>query len=951
MTIQHESRRLRWRLRLMSAVSAVALGAMTAAAQAGTIQGRATEGTGTVGLQGATVRILETGQTVSTLRDGSYRLPNVAPGTYTLEVTYFGTDKETASVTVSGDGTVSRDFALGANEKIVDNLLVIGQRGQANSAISQQRAADNLISVISADAIGQLPDQNPTEAARRVPGVSIETDQGEGRFIVIRGIDPNLNSTSINGVRISSPDGGDRKVALDVISSENLSGIEITKTLTPNLDGDGIGGNVDIQTESGLDRDGAFFKGSASGSYSEIVEEWSPKLSAAFSNNWNDKFGVAGSLTWYDREFGSDNMEADDSWGTEDADDGEVTIVEEVELRDYRITRERLTAALNFDLQATDDTRLYLYSLFSDFEDDEFRATTAGKFANDNFSSSLSSAGRSEVLFDGAIMIDDGEGGMEASEVEMGREMKDRLQVQQIWSSILGGQSYLGNWTLDYSVAYTHSEEEEPNRLDTEFAYADELVAGWNTWDVERPIFIYGDAATRAAFNDPENFEFDKAVHENNFTEDDEVAVKLDAQYDTNFGEFPGYIKFGAKGRFREKSRDNEVVELEWDGDDDLTLAQFATTVDYNIQEFGPVVDANAIRNFIDSNLGMFESERQEEDSLAADYEANEDIIAGYVMGRIDINDWRLIGGVRVEHTDFDATANVFNDGDAAVVQTSDDYTDVLPSIVARYEIQEDLIFRAGYYHSVARPNIEAVVPSIVIDGDEAEGGNPNLERQQAINLDIGFEYYPNNSTVVSAGFFHKDIKDFIAPFTFTGAGSLPFAALDDPDDPVTEFSTFANLDDADLFGFELNYQQNLDFLPEPFDGFLIGMNYTHVDGQAVLADGRKVPLPKQSENIFNMIVGYEKGPISIRAAVSRRGEYLDEIGEDFDRYKNSHTQWDIGADFKITDNLKVFSEVSNANDEPDLYTWRPTDGSTGEFLSQYDEFSYTAVVGAKFTY
>src|SRR5262249_45574093 len=155
---------------------------------------------------------------------------------------------------------------------------VVGYAAGQAAALSQQRNADNFRNVVSSDAVGQFPDQNVTEAIQRVPAVSVTRDQGEGRFIVVRGIDPNLNAISIGGVRVPSAESDSRQVALDVIPSELLSSIEINKTLTPDRDGDGIGAAIDIKTLSAFDRgNGPSATLKVEEGYNEHREKWSPK--------------------------------------------------------------------------------------------------------------------------------------------------------------------------------------------------------------------------------------------------------------------------------------------------------------------------------------------------------------------------------------------------------------------------------------------------------------------------------------------------------------------------------------------------------------------------------------------------------------------------------------------------------------------------------------------------
>jgi hypothetical protein len=301
---------------LLTATSAAAL--LAAAAQAGEVTGRITESTGQVGLEGAIIRIVETGQTVASGRDGSFRFAFVPAGEYTVEVSYLGADAQTRELVLASDAsTADLNFSLGGDVAVTDNILVVGQRGQLTSALNRQRAADGLVSVLSADAIDRLPDENVAEAARRIAGVNVLNDQGEGRFVSVRGIDPNLNTTTINGVRIPSPEADNRQVPLDVIDSDVLSSIVISKSLTPDMPGDTIGGNIEIETLSGLDQDNRLLQFSLRGIYADIVEDWGHRGSLTFADQFMDgRLGVALSISDQERSFGSDNVEVDGGWET-----------------------------------------------------------------------------------------------------------------------------------------------------------------------------------------------------------------------------------------------------------------------------------------------------------------------------------------------------------------------------------------------------------------------------------------------------------------------------------------------------------------------------------------------------------------------------------------------------------------------------------------------------------
>ncbi|WP_375548315.1 TonB-dependent receptor [Oceanicaulis alexandrii] len=920
---------------LLGAASMMALAAGTA--HAGEITGRVTEATGAVGLQGAIVRISETGQTVSSARDGSFRLSNVPAGDFTLVVDYLGADAQTRSVTlISADDQVETNFVLGADVAADDNILIIGQRGQLTSALNRQRAAAGLISVLSADAVDRLPDENVAEAARRIAGVNVLNDQGEGRFVSIRGIDPNLNTTTVNGVRLPSPESDNRQVPLDVIDSDVLSSIVISKSLTPDMPGDTIGGNIEIETLSGLDQDDRLLQFSLRGIYADVVEEFGYRGSLTFADNFMDgRLGVALSVSDQLRKFGSENAEVDGGWETGVS----VPFPGEFENRNYDITRERTSVVFNLDFDATESTNLYLRSTYSDFSDQEYRSRVENKFEDPDYLDSSSGGG---AFFDAST----------GDEFEVDRDIKDRLEEQTIYAVAVGGETFTGPWTLDYQLAYAYAEEAEPDRIDTGFrAKFDEGVFGVNVNDAMLPQVIFGDAAAEAAYFDASNYEFDDLEFLNGVAEDDEWSFQFNVQRDMAFGQYFGFIKSGVQYRTREKSYDaTTLVYGGYDNGsgDDLTLAGFASSVEYPLGNFGPAAVPQTVRGFFNANRADFELD--DTDTLFAsagdDYSASEDVFSAYLMGSVDIDALRIVAGVRVEDTQFDTTGNQIDEDLESVTSVSaeNEYTDWLPSVNLRYEASENVIVRGAYYASISRPNLAQTAPRIVIDDDdEAEAGNPDLDRQQAQNFDLMVEYYPTEDAVISGGVFYKSIDNLIATFVDDNPGQLNGA-------DINELTTFANIDEADLLGFEFNYQQALTMLPSVLQHTLIGANYTYVDSEATLADGREITLPLQSQNIFNLMLGYDDGRLDLRAALSYRDAFIDELGGEAaeDRIALEHTQIDFSAKYDLTDNLRLYFDFKNAFDEPFRAAFR--DGGR-ELNSQYEEYGWQTQFGFRYTF
>ncbi|MEM9495542.1 MAG: TonB-dependent receptor [Pseudomonadota bacterium] len=967
------------------AVSLLALiAAAPSAALAGVIEGRVSDQSQTISLEGAVVRINETGASATTDRAGRYRLNAIPAGDYTLTVSYLGAEPVTVTVSLANDDATARqDVSLGEDVNVADNILVIGQRGSLNSGLNRERAADDFRSVLSADAIGQFPDENVAEAARRAVGVNVLNDQGEGRFVSIRGLDPNLNSTTINGVRIPSPDGGDRNVPLDVIDSDLLSAIVINKSLTPDVDADSIGGNIEIETISGLDQTDALIKLKAGGQYVNLTETFGQKYAGTYANNFMDnKLGVAASVSYRQRKFGSDNVEVDD--GEWSIDDGEL-FPGELENRDYEITRTRFSAALNLDYRATDAFEIHAHSLFSRFTDDEVRSRIETKLGDGEF----------DRMEGGVSFIN----GTPDDELEVDRDVKDREETQTIFSVVTGGEYQAGAWTVDFAGSYSYSEEEEPNRIDTAYrANFDDATFGVDVSDTLIPRLAFADAASETAYFNTDNYEFDELELLDGVTSDEEFAANFNIQRDMPVFGYPGYIKAGAKLRFREKDRNVDTNIFDgFDGDagafDPLTAV--ARSLDsYRLGNFGPAPARGPIRDFFFANRSAFE--RDEFGSVAGstieDYVANEDVYAGYVMAKADIDRLRLVGGLRVEHTEFDASGfgviefaqvfdgdvedtvtaadlNVltpggelissldtdFDDGETTVEaiyrvaqEASQSYTDYLPSLNARYEFQDNVIGRLAYYKSIVRPNISAVVPAAEVAQDEedleASLGNPNLDRQRAHNVDASLSWYPNRDSVLMVGAFYKHIDGFIATQTFE---DFTFNGL-----TYAEATIAVNLDDIDLIGIEANYQQQFSFLPSPFDGFIGGVNYTFVDAEATLADGRSINLPRQSRHVGNVVLGYEKGPVNLRAAATYRDEFLDEInfaGDGLDRIVDDHLQIDLSAKFAVTDQFRLYAEAKNITNEP--FIARVSDGGFGRLNSQFEEYGYSLEFGVMFKY
>jgi len=919
-------------------------------ASAGTVSGVVSDPSETRGLQSAQVRIVELDRVVTTSRDGSYRFPEVPAGTYTLETRYVGADTGQSSVTVTETGPTVANILLQTGSGM--EILVIGQSANQASSLSRKREADGVTSVITRDSIGQFPDQNVAESLRRVAGINILNDQGEGRFVSVRGLDPNLNASSLNGVRIPSPESDVRSVALDVISSDLIESIEIKKSLTPDMDADTIGASIEIKTVSAFDRKKDLLTGKIEGSYNDYADHVSSKGSIDFSTRLTDNIGVAGGLSYYKRKFETDNIEAE-GWDTND--DG-VVYADEVQYRDYDVERERISASLSFDFRASDSTELYLRGVYSQFDDQEFRTRTTFKLDEEASSGDANSA-----------LFDDADG-----EIEIERDVKDRLESQKIRSVVLGGKTETGPWKIEYSGSWSRSSEYENGSLDpSTFSNkfeGDGVGVLFDYSDARVPLYNIVSGAALA--NDASVYELDDVeLTTLSDAQDEEYSARMDVShiFAMDGGDFT--VQGGFKGRWREKSHDNNVEFYE-DGTGNYTLADVLGTQTYRITDLGPVASHTGPTEYFRANFGDFELQEIDSqfDSAVSDYVNQEDIYAGYLLGRWDSDKIRVIGGLRFERTENVISANtvtlveedatfggvLFTEDTVVVAPNSfsRSYDDWLPSLNIRFEPQRNLVLRAAGYRSIVRPNLSDLAPRFAVeqnDDDEREGefGNPDLLPYEAWNFDASAEYYFSSNGALTANVFYKDIRNFIVE-SLEEDGTRFGIAFDEATIPINGSS-------AEVFGIELGFAQALNFLPDPLDGFLVNFNYTYTDATGTVpTDGdvtnlRNIPLPSSSKHTFNAVLGYEKGPFDFRLAGTYRDRYLDELGAEAseDRYVDNHFQLDASVKVKLNKNIRLFAEWININNAK-YFAYQNFD--TRKRLLQYEEYGSTFKFGAKIT-
>ncbi len=892
---------------------------MMAFAQTGTVTGRIND-QNEIALPGAKI-ILNPGNiyTVSD-SDGNYVFLNVPAGNYTMTVDYIGYGTSTYDVSVSDSGSITQNIVLDPRKVQMQtvNIIGFGRQSQAR-ALNTQKNNPNITNVVSSDQIGKFPDANIGDALKRVPGITMQNDQGEARNIIVRGLASELNSVTLNGNRIPSAEGDNRKVQMDLIPSDMIQLIEVNKTLTSDMDGDAIGGSVELKTRTAPNKERVSL--TTGSGYNGIRDRFAFTNSFMYGNRFaNGKIGLVLNGSYNNNDYGSDNVEG--AW-TQD-DDGRIYL-EELDIRKYDVKRERKSIGANMDFVLSDKHRLNLNAIYNwrDDWENRYRLTYTDIEPDGNgFIGKIrrqTKGGINDRLNDGA-----------------------RLERQIMQNYSIGGDHILGTTIdMDWGVSYSKAEEQRPNERYIRYETEDEVALGPLLGGTRLPFF------SLPAQPDFTTYELDELTEQQGNTYEDEITGRLNFRFPLSVIEGQkGRLRIGGKARIKSKERSIDFYEYAplFSSMDTFAGVQH---VFYGGENWNPnsnyvpghFTSHTYLGNLDLNNGSLFEKEEVPSEFLAQNYSAKENIYAGYI--RWDQNfteNFSVILGARVENTVTTYTGNIIEDEDNLEGNRTveNNYTNILPSFALKYTPVQNLVLRAAFSTALARPNYYQLSPYIsVIPGDnDISAGNPNLKATYAYNYDIMGEYYFRNVGILSAGAFYKKLNDFIYVYRDATYNSDNFAQ-DFPDVPNTlnpgenyTFLTTRNGETVDVYGVEVALQRQLDFLPGFAKNFNIYTNYTFTKSEAkgiYNEDGEMrtgLMLPGTAPHMFNASLSWENPKFSARISLNHAAAYLDELGgDDFeDRYYDKQTFLDFNASYAIKDWMRIFFEANNLTNQPLRY-------------------------------
>lgn len=836
---------------------------------------------------------------------------------------------------VAGDATAS---------KVVDVLTVTAPRAEAQARAVQQDAP-TIVNVQSAETIAKYPDYNAAEALGRIPGISLSTDTGEGRFVNIRGIDANLNGATYGGVVLlntfaagTAASGSGRAVEFDTIPTGSIDGIVVYKTLSPDREAEGLGGQIELTPRSAKNLSQPFFEGELGWGYENLHNHTGP-LTVGFAAG--ARFGFNnGKLVIEGRDdaaqTGSDwisnptpfsivitGSRKDDRRGIDDiepsyANDGSTAVDNvygRVDFRRYDYHRRRFGYGGEFDFKPNDDHSYYVRLDVAGYKE---RAHKNHLYIN----------------FDGNPSAPDKNGNV----VDGFQPQVDVVVTEETHRNtvfVVGGQDHFNQLQVDYRAAYSRATFIQNYYNEARF-YGSDIYFGRynNTLDTSHPTFsLFKNAALTIPFVSTDATQYSNPRLSSFFEPDvdEEYSYVINAKHPLEvFGE-GGEAKIGASARVRDKT----VTDFGGFGRaPGANLASYSPSVgagnnyyDGSGYPLAPYADISKIIALVTSKIPALAP------SIGRDFNDTENVYAAYGMYTTNIGKLGVLAGVRVEKTDatygnFLTTTNASGNSTVTAVSHSKSYTNAFPTLQFKYALQPDMQVRATWSTGIARPGFSQAGGNAGVDFTTSprpvySAGNPDLKPTTGNNFDLDFEYYLPSGGIIQAGVFDKEFQNYIFRSAKINVADPIFQGQ------RGDFVTFIN-ESAYARGIELAYHQKFTMLPGLLSGLGVEGNITWVDSRfreyaaAVSGTGKDEfgALPGTSHVTWNLAGFYEDHGLSLRLSSEYVGQSLFGLNGDtsLDTYQDKKLNLDFTSSYQFTPNWTAYFDVKNLLNTPLRY-------------------------------
>ncbi len=894
----------------------------------------------------ATVVIKGTVTGMVTDLDGAFRLGNLQPGNYTLVVSYIGYSTQELEVKlVAGE---KKKVLIDLNQPLVTigEVVVSSQRRGQNAAINQQLKSNALVNVVSKDAIRELPDVNAAEAIGRLPGVSLIRSNGEGSKVVLRGLDPKFSNVTINGIQQPSTDtgvNGDRSVDLSNISPELLSGIEVYKSPTADMDADAIAGTINLVISKASDVPINQIR--LYGGYSNLYQKFGNyKASWDFSRRFLDKkFGVMAQANYEARDRSAQGL--DIAYFNPNAEKADSFYIDNTTLTEKKQQTKRFGGLVLLDYQFNNGG-IYLTNIVNSSPRNSFTQTK-----------NINKAG----LLTHTASVDE--------------------SVTTSLNSTLGGVLNLNKLKMDWSLTRVQTTNNNPYDMNMSFVLG--APYGLNPAYVGKNISdpkIFADNLTFSSINQKKDTL--SALNTSTWTPDTlkqtNYTAKLDFELPIKLGDkIAGFFKFGGKYQTETRKRSGvlfsdqqyylkpALTDLAIKNDPRHALAVTSGKIiqmsNFNEQTNVPLLNGeyNMYPNTPESQIRdwrtyhMNTSEYVEDPSNAElNYDTYETLAAGYAMLKLNYGDLiTFIPGIRYEYSNntYHGVYSTVNGamGLAGYYQpdtTKQKYGEWLPSAHLKIKPTKWMDIRISAAKTLTRPNYMWIIPRFRYDagGYSVKKGNPDLKHATAWNYDASVTFYTGEFGLLSIGGYTKNISNMF--YNISGTLSPEDAVKNGlPPQSFNLTEDYTNLDNSYVRGIEFDYKTHFNFLPKPFNRFAFGVNFTRLWSSTYYMVWKKVEdivmynnvrptlvvdftksyfqktesrMPSQVDFTLNTFLGYDHKGFSTRVSMSYQGNRLTSINPTTDKpgyynYTDAYMRFDVTAKQKIN---KYFSVLLNLN-------------------------------------
>ncbi len=964
----------------MLAAFAIMITSQLSWAASGRIEGKATDIRSGEALPGVTVQLEGTSLGAATDLNGHYFISNVPAGSYTLKATYVGYRTLTEKIEIRGGELLERDLKLEAVGVTTKEVVVTAQASGQNSAINQQLTSNNEVNVVSAARIQELPDANAAESVGRLPGVSLVRQGGQATEVVIRGLEPQYNMITVDGIPVPPTDPNNRSTNLSMFSSSMLEGIQVYKTVTPDMDAAVLGGtvNFDIREAKATSNGAPQISLLAQGGYNNLMSAY------------ND-YKVVGSVEkrFYDNRFGifaqgivqRQNLSSDQFGGS-------------YYLPDVTKPNQVALGSLSLYFYPREE-QLYDGTITMDYKLPEGKIDFVNILSHNNTSEDYHSETYDLQGYGNDIHYN-------------AQHSPNQLNVV---TNILNYQQRFSSFRIDAKLANTFSENISPDQWS--FGFGQNSAGTSNILNTENPVDIASAAVAKTNFN---NMLLSSISTWSSYNKQRNLTGEINLGKDFNFsGMVRLHLKLG--GMYTYTSRyynyDNgggsifgtsaiiaaypwltqPPINLDPAGTQQIPFSAFMVpnmdfgnflNGDYEMNSSANMsilanvktILLNAAKNLTTPPTGGAAAYTPSVyGSQASDYHGSENRSAGYVMATLNVgNNITIIPGVRYQGLRTSYTANQFLNASATnpfpnplphTVVTKNEYHGYwLPDINVRYDPLSWLSVRAAYTSTLSYPDFNSIIPIMDVFSSSINWNNYALKPARAENYDFQVSAYDNSIGLFAVSPFLKRINDLV--FYQSSYITDPSAYPGIPG-YTTGYSIGTYINNSypvDLWGIETEWETHFWYLPGPFNGLVLNINYTHIFSKArypyTYTANSGFPLYKpiyvdtfyvdrliqQPDDIVNLSLGYDYAQFSILVSMIYQSNvyYGTNFYNSLRSDKSTYTRWDIAVNQGLPwYGLSAFLNINNLNSASDIYEIRGSGFPTSE-----SDYGMTASLGLK---